>query len=197
MRNLKRILFTAVLIVLAGFRLSAQTSLTVDVPRVVEADETFRLVFNVNAQPESFSPPAITGFDVLAGPTSSTMSSTQIINGKRTESFQVSYTYIVQAKNIGRFTIPAATVVVDGKSYSSQPVTVEVVKGDPGAKKSEETSSTAISNDDVFLRVSLSKSRVVKGEQLIATIKLYTRVPIAGFEDVKFPSFNGFWSQEI
>lgn len=197
MRNLKRILFTAVLIVLAGFRLSAQTSLTVDVPRVVEADERFRLVFNVNAQPESFSPPAITGFDVLAGPTSSTMSSTQIINGKRTESFQVSYTYIVQANNVGRFTIPAATVVVDGKSYSSQPVTIEVVKGDPNAKKSEESSSPAISNDDVFLRVSLSKSRVVKGEQLVATIKLYTRVPIAGFEDVKFPAFNGFWSQEI
>lgn len=197
MRYLKRILFITALMLSAGFRLQAQTTVTVDVPRVVEADETFRLVFNVNAQPESFNPPAISGFDVLAGPSSSTMSSTQIVNGKRTESFQVSYTYILQAKSTGKFTIPPASVVVGGKSYSSQPVAVEVVKGDAAAKKDDGKSSPSISNDDVFLRVSLSKSRVVKGEQLVATIKLYTRVPIAGFEDVKFPSFNGFWSQEI
>ncbi len=197
MRYIKRILFITALVILTGFRLSAQTTVTVDAPRVVEADEQFRLVFNVNAQPDSFSPPEITGFDVLIGPSSSTMSSTQIVNGKRTESFQVSYTYVLLPKSTGKFTIPAATVTVNGKNYSSQPVTIEVIKSDPNAKKSDDSSSPSISNDDVFLRVSLSKGRVVKGEQLVATIKLYTRVPIAGFEDVKFPAFNGFWSQEL
>ena len=35
------------------------------------------------------------------------------------------------------------------------------------------------------------------GEHVVATIKVYTRLNIAGFGDSKFPSFNGFLSQEI
>ncbi len=34
------------------------------------------------------------------------------------------------------------------------------------------------------------------GEPITATLKLYQRVNIAGFENAKFPTFNGFWSQE-
>ncbi|MFA5713290.1 MAG: BatD family protein, partial [Bacteroidales bacterium] len=43
----------------------------------------------------------------------------------------------------------------------------------------------------------LSKNRVVVGEPLTLSIKLYTKVPISGFEDVKFPSFDTFWAQEL
>jgi tetratricopeptide (TPR) repeat protein len=175
------------LFMLTGISSFAQISFHIDAPRVVEVDESFRVVFISNADPSSFDPPAIAGFDILAGPTSSRMSSTQIINGKRTESFEVSYTYILQAKNPGKFSIPPASIVVDGKKYSSQSFSIEVVKGSGGG----------IGSNDVMLRLSLSKSRVVKGEPLQATLKLYTKVPISGFEDVKFPSFNGFWSQEI
>ena len=50
---------------------------------------------------------------------------------------------------------------------------------------------------DIFLRLYLNKTKVVKGEPIIATLKIYTRSGIAGFEDVKFPVFNGFWSQEL
>lgn len=196
MKRLYKMFIVTALFLLKMACLSAQIALTTDVPRVVESDETFRLVFSVNAQPSSFSPPAINGFDVLAGPTSSTMSSTQIINGRRTESFTVSYTYVLQARSVGKFTIPAATVVVDGNNISSQPVAIEVVKGSERTQERSEQ-ATSISNEDIFLRVSVSKNRVVKGEHLIATIKLYTRVPISGFEDVRFPTFNGFWSQEI
>lgn len=177
---------------------TAQISFTAEVPRVVEVGESFRLVFTTNGKPSSFNPPSITGLNVLAGPTSSTMSSTQIVNGKRTESFQVSYTYILQSQSEGKYTIPAASVIVDGKSYSSSAVTIEVVKTDsskPTDTKGKE--SATLSNEDIFVKISISKGRVVTGEHFIATIKLYTRVPVAGFEDVKFPSFNGFWSQEI
>ncbi|MDP3435852.1 MAG: BatD family protein [Bacteroidales bacterium] len=183
---------------IAGVSLSAQTSLKVDAPRVVESGESFQVIFSVNAEPSSFNLPSITDFDLLAGPSQSRMSSTQIINGKRSESIQISYTYVLAPRSEGKFTIPSATVVVDGKSYSSSPVTIEVVKGDGSAKSSESAQTgTTVSSDDLFLKISLSKGRVVKGEHLIATVKLYTKVPIAGFEDVRFPSFNGFWSQEI
>lgn len=182
---------------LSGVSLFAQTSFTVDVPRVVESGESFRLVYTVNAEPSSFNPPTFTGIDLLAGPSQSRMSSTQIINGKRSESLQISYTYILRAPSEGKFTIPSASVVVDGKSYSSQSVVVEVVKTDGKSdKKDSEATVGSVGNDDLFIRVFVNKSRVVKGEPLTATIKLYTRVSISGFEDVRFPSFNGFWSQE-
>jgi hypothetical protein len=181
-----------------GAALYAQTSLTVDVPRVVESGESFRLVYTVNAEPSSFNPPTtFAGLDLLAGPSQSRMSSTQIINGKRTESFQISYTYILQASSEGKYTIPSASVIVDGKTYSSQSVVVEVVKSEGKSAKSDSGTTTGtVSSDDLFIRVFVNKNRVVKGEPLTATIKLYTRVSISGFEDVRFPSFNGFWSQE-
>lgn len=183
---------------LTGLTSFAQVSFHVDAPRVVEVDESFRVVFISNADPTSFETPAISGFDVLAGPSTSRMSSTQIINGKKSESFEVSYTYILQAKNQGKFTIPAASVMVEGKRYSSQPVTIEVVKGSGESKKDGAASSGAgVGSNDIMLRLALSKTRVVKGEPITVTLKLYTKVPISGFEDVKFPSFNGFWSQEI
>lgn len=54
-----------------------------------------------------------------------------------------------------------------------------------------------IDNSDLFMRLNVSKSSVVVGESLTATLKLYQRVNISGFEDARFPSFNGFWSQQI
>ena len=186
------------LFIITGFTSFAQVSFYIDAPRVVELDETFRVVFISNADPSSFDPPAMSGFDILAGPTSSRMSSTQIINGKRSESFEVSYTYVLQAKSTGKYSIPSASIIVDGKRYSSQPFSIEVVKGSgDGSKSSAAASSSGIGSNDVMLRLSLSKTRVVKGEPLVATLKLYSKAPVVGFEDVKFPSFNGFWSQEI
>jgi len=178
--------------------LRAQATLSVDAPRVVEVGETFRLVFTANAQPSSFNPPSISGFDVLAGPSSSTMSSTQIVNGRRTESFQVSYTFILQARSEGKHTIPAASVIIDGKEIYSQPFSIEIVKATgTSSGEAKRDNSTTVSNNDIFIKLSVSKGRVMKGEPFIATIKLYTKVPVAGFEEVKFPTFNGFWSQEI
>lgn len=191
------LLLSSLIIVLSG---AAQTAFTVDAPRVVGLDESFRLIFSSNAESTSFNPPTLPGFDVLAGPTSSTMSSTQIINGKRTESFQVSYTYVLQAKSVGKFSISSASVIIGGRGYSSNPITIEVVKGEGGSKSSTNESAQTtgnVSNEDIFMRMSISKGRVVKGEHLVATLKIYTKVPIAGFENVKFPTFNGFWSQEV
>lgn len=195
--HLKRAVLFALFFAMASVAI-AQTSFSAQAPRVVEVGESFRLVFTANGEPSSFNPPSILEFDVLAGPTSSTMSSTQIINGKRTESFQVSYTYILQAKGEGKFTVPAASIIVDGKSYSSSALTIEVVKTNTSkAGDSNANESTTITNQDIFIKISISKGRVVTGEHFIATIKLYTKIPVAGFEDVRFPSFNGFWSQEI
>ncbi|MCK9305737.1 MAG: BatD family protein, partial [Bacteroidales bacterium] len=191
----KKIVLTllSMILALAG---SAQHSFKLDAPGVVALDESFRIVFTATGECSDFTPPNLGDFEVLAGPSTSRMSSTQIINGKKTESFQISYTYILQPKSTGKFTISSASVLIDGKRYSSSPAPIEVIKGD-NASASDSRQASVPSADDIFMRMTVSKSRVVKGENLVVTLKIYTRIPIAGFENVKFPSFNGFWSQEI
>lgn len=191
----KKIVLLAFALILAVSG-SAQHTFRVEAPGVVAQDESFRIVFTSSGECSDFTPPDLSDFEVLAGPSTSRMSSTQIINGKKTESFQISYTYILQPKNTGKFTISSASVIIDSKRYSSSSAVIEVIKGD-SSRSSGDQQGTGLSSDDIFMRMSVSKNRVVKGESLVATLKIYTRVPIAGFENVKFPSFNGFWSQEI
>lgn len=183
------------------------------VPSVVAADEVFRIEFRLNAKPDSFTPPTLSGFEVIAGPSTSQGQSMSIINGKTTKSVSFTYTYVLQAASTGKFTIGAAEVVVDGKRYSTKPVTVEVAAG--GSRSSSQggsqsgsssqgggvtqgaTNKTTLAADDIIVRVIPTRTSLYKGEPLGVTIKLYTRVPLAGIEGEKLPQFNGFWTQEL
>ena len=209
MRYLKKVFLAMLLMV--GYTAFAQNTFTVDAPRVVGQDEIFRVVFTANGEIENFTNPQVTGAEILAGPSPSRMQSTQIINGQRTERLEISYTFIMRPTGEGVAKIGAATATVGGKNYTTNELSIEVVKGEAqqsgqqqqqgvaggNAQSAQRSSTGEVSSKDVFLKLSFSKTKVVKGEPIIATLKLYTRVPIAGFEDIKFPVFNGFWSQEI
>jgi hypothetical protein len=207
MKNLFNKIFVILIILLSGNLLLGQ-NITVDVPKVVEINENFRLVFSITGDLTSFEGPEINDFDILAGPSPATISHTEIINGRRTDYKTTTYTYILQPKREGQFVIPSAAATINGQTFTSSIVTIEVVKAvpktdaaatgaNPDAAAAQSRDSRGISNDDLFLRMTVNKTQVVKGESLILTIKLYTKVPIERFEDVRFPSFNGFWSQEI
>ena len=179
---------------------------TVDAPNVVEKDEIFRIVYTADAEVEEFTAPELSGLELLAGPMPSRMSSTNIVNGVRTDVFEINYTIMVRARQTGVATVSPASVKIDGKQYTSKALSIEVVAGNSsgssggngnGAQESNAPENGEVSSEDIFLKLSFSKTRVVRGEPIVATLKLYTRVPIAGFEDVKFPVFNGFWSQEL
>ncbi|HCN12982.1 MAG TPA: hypothetical protein DIS92_00500, partial [Alistipes sp.] len=71
-------------------------------------------------------------------------------------------------------------------------------QGQGGGDASQEAGARRqVAADDVVLRAVVSRTSVFKGEPLRVTFKLYERVPVAGYNDVKFPSFNGFWAQEL
>ncbi|MCK9626059.1 MAG: BatD family protein [Bacteroidales bacterium] len=193
-----------VLLLFNTFVCFGQNSFTVDAPKVVSLDETFRIVFTADAKISNFNWPGSNDFTIAWGPQTGSMHNTQIINGKRTSTFQETYTYLLQPKAEGKFTLPAATATIDKKEYTCRSLTIEVVKGssaspqsnNPNSDEPQSTVSTNISKEDVFLKLSLNKTNVVKGEPIIATLKLYSKVDISGFENIKFPTFNGFWSKE-
>lgn len=179
-------------------------------PNVVTAGEQFRLSFTLNEAGSDLQLPDMSNFDILMGPSTSQSSSIQIINGKTTQEVSFSYIFILRAKQEGTFTIRPASIKIDGKVYESNELKIQVVKGQvpqqgssaaPQQQQNEPATATAteLSKEDLFVRTELDKHNVYKGEQVIATVKIYVspNVPITGFEDVKLPSFEGFWTQDI
>ena len=184
---------------------SAQTSIQVQTHKVVALDEQFNVTFIIEgSKPSDFSWAPGEDFDLVWGPQQGRSSSVQIINGKRTESSQTTYSYILKPLKTGKFTLPPASATVKGNAITSSPTVIEVVASGSSSSSSQSGQSVSrprqqgsVSDDDIFLTMTLSRSDVVVGEPVIATLKLYQRVNIAGFEGVSFPSFNGFWSQEV
>lgn len=183
--------------------------LTVEAPSVVTSSETFRIVFSANGKISDFNWPGTNDFSIVYGPQKGSSSSVTIINGKRESKSSESYTYVLQPLKEGTFTLPAATATIDKKEYTSGAFNIEVVNDDQQGQQ-QQTQQTqqnqqgqqqalttgSVSDNDIFLRLSLSKTNVVKGEPIVASLTLYTRADIAGFENIKFPTFNGFWSKE-
>ena len=194
---------------IAGIAAWAQGSIRVEVHNIVERSERFNLVFVVEGEhaPSDFQWDAGSDFNVVWGPQKGSSTSIQMINGKTTRSSQTSYTYILQAKATGTFTIAPAVAKVKGTELRSKAVSIQVV--DDGASSGsaqtqsqsqsgqQSSSAQSTSQGDIFMKLSLSRTQVVVGEPVTATLKIYHRANLVGFENARFPSFKGFWSQEV
>ena len=201
------------LFVLAIFSASAAEKVTFEAnsPLTVAVGEAFRVEFALNAKPDgdTFKAPSFEGFDVLAGPAISQGSSVQIVNGSMTKSVSYTYTFVLLPQAAGNVTIGAAEVKVDGSSYRTRPLPIEIVNEGEGSRaqqqqggsnRADDTQADAqsrIGKDDILLRAVVSRSSVYKNEPLHVAFKLYTRVPYVNIVPESAPSFNGFWSQDL
>lgn len=182
-----------------SFAASQEGSFTASVDRNrIAMGEQFEITFTLNGSGKNFQPPSFTDFLVLSGPNQST--SMQFINGAMSQS--ISYSYILQPRSEGKFTIGAASIESGGKKIQSNSVSIEVTKGStqPRQQPSQSQEDASISKqigDNLFIRVSVDKSNIFLGEQITATYKLYTRVNITNYGVSKVPALTGFWSQEI
>ena len=163
----------------------------------VGTNEQFSITYTLNTQGSNFQAPTFRDFNVLSGPNQST--SMQFINGNMSQS--VSFTYYLTANSEGTFRIDPATITVNGGKVKSNTLTINVVKSQKaqsGAQQQKSNDADAgISSNSVFLRVSVNKSSVYRGEALLATYKLYTKVNLVNYSIDKLPALNGFWSQEL
>lgn len=188
----------------------AQT-LTGSAPSHVSVGEQFRLTYTVNTQNVSdFRAGNIPDeFEVLIGPNSSMQSSYQMINGHTSSSSSITYTYIVVATKNGSFTIPAAHVVVGGKSIASNTLKITVSgtpqnqsNGGSGRRQRDDEGAelrdagSRISGSDLFIKVSANKRRVYEQEPILLTYKVYTLVSLTQLEG-KMPDLKGFHTQEV
>jgi len=181
---------------------------TGEAPNVVKSGQRFRLTYTVNTKAENFEPPNIQNFNILAGPSRSTSQNVSVINGQRTRTYQLQFTFVLEANKAGEFTISPAKIQVDGKTYKSNPLKIEVIGQEKSQEKQQQNAESAresstqsktqnAQSDDLFVRILVNKSNVYREEPLVATIKLYSKLNISGLENIKFPNFEGFYKQEI
>src|SRR5437667_5592165 len=89
------------------------------------------------------------------------------INGQ--SSSIVSYNFLVRAAQPGDYTIPALSALVDGKTLTSQPLKLKVLKsGQP-------TPDSEVIGKNAFLKLVAAKNEVYLGEVLPVEIRLYAR----------------------
>lgn len=188
--------------------LLAQT-LTANAPSHVAAGEQFRLSYTVNTQSVSgFRVGNIPdAFEVLMGPSTSSQSSFQIINGHTTQSSSITYTYILVATKGGTFSISPAHINADGNNISSNSLKITVSgsvqsnqqSGGGQRQQRDEAMRAAgskISGSDLFIKVSANKRRVHEQEPILLTYKVYTLVDLTQL-DGKMPDLQGFHTQEV
>lgn len=186
----------------------AQVTFKATAPATVVEGEQFRLSYVLNKEGRDIRLPDMSDFDLLFGPSTSTSYSQRTINGKTTSESSVTYTYILVAKKTGSFTIPAASITVDGSNYQSNTLQVNVLPPDknssqgstPGGRRSNEPASASggtVSARDAFIRAIVSKNSLYEQEGFTVTFRLYTTLNVVNFGKIQFPEFEGFMVEEI
>jgi hypothetical protein len=194
------------LIFFLSYTVSAQDIyVKAEYPAAVNAGEQFTVMWTVNASGGEFSAPSFNGFYKLMGPQTSYSSNTQIINGKVSNQTSYSYVYYLQAVKEGKLVISPATFTLKNKTYSSDSLHIEVVGS--ASQKQNSTSSgnnSPANNSEVessgkvlFINLSVSRREVFLGEPIVATVKIYSRVNIAGINEINYPDFNSFLRSDI
>jgi len=201
---MKKILVFICLFLYTGSLLADEdVSFKANAPNVVKKGDQFRLVYSINQQVDDFDAPSIGGFRVLAGPSTSTSTNISIVNGKMTKNYQLKYTYVLQAEKKGQFTIEPAKAKINGKIFKSNTLTIEVIGGNGSGSQNRQgqqqttTKEAKGDGDKLFVRVLLDDRNVYRDEPIVATLKLYTKLRVSDLRNVKIPSFEGFFKQEI
>ena len=109
----------------------------------------------------------------------------QIINGHM--SSRVSYSYALLPKRAGTFTIGAARVEIDGKTYQSTPITVTITAAPAGE---------AAGNGPLYTTAEVSNPNPYVGEQVVYTWRFYSRARTTNLS-LSMPDFEGFMAQNL
>ena len=178
---------------------------TASAPQRVIVGQPFQLVFSVNENGKDLRLSDMKGFEIIAGPYTSTSSSTQIINGDIRTSKEVRYTYTLLPEKEGDYQIQPATIVVKKEKYYSNVLNIKVLPEDKAsqsqqggnAQSGQIRQTQSITSENLFIRPIISRTKIKEQEAVVLTYKLYARVDVTNIQSPKFPDFKGFLVQEI
>lgn len=179
--------------------------LKAEYPSVVTAGEQFSITWSINAECRYLTAPQFTGFYKIMGPQTSFSSNTAIVNGRISKQESWSYTYYLQAVNEGKYVLPPAVATIKNKEYRSDSLRIEVISDSrrtapdvQGAGQDNQApAADFVPNSDLFIRLIPSKTELYQGEHMVVTVKLYSRIDLAGLNEIKLPDFKGFLREDL
>ena len=154
--------------------------------------EQILVQYSINTKGEDFKSPNFNGLQVLSGPNPSTQSSYSFVNGKRSSNSSTTYSFYIKGVKEGSYKISQAKITIRGKTISSKPYELNIVKG----KKKNKEQQKALS-ENLFIKVNVSKRNIKVGEQILVTYTLFTRIDLQNTEVSSLPALNGFWSKDL
>ena len=171
----------------------------------ISTDDRLRVDFVLNRTPEHFTPPAFKDFYVVMGPMQSERSQTTFENGRYRRQHEFAYSYVLAPRRAGTLHIEPAEAVVDGRTYRTRPVTVNVSRATsaPAAISSHKPGNQAPKDvpqgKDVFIRLELSSRNPYVGQGISALYKLYIKegIRVADFGQTNISEPKGFWAEVI
>jgi hypothetical protein len=190
-----KLVYIFLLLSFSAQSISAQVALKTTVSKSkLGVNQRFKIVFSINKQgADNFTPPSFKNFRVVGGPSQSVNQSW--INGRVT--FSQSYTYVIQPKAIGTYTIPSASIQLNGKKIRSNSVKITVLKEVDIPQ--DRNDPNYIAQQNVHLVAEISKSNPYPGEGIYVEYKLYVseNITVRNFSVTDSPQYNGFWNQDI
>ena len=201
---MRRFLLVGLVVLSAGLAFGQRVTVEATVnARRIGTEDVLELTVSVNGGNGTPRFPSIDGFRVSGPSTSSRFS---IVNGRTSSTSSFTYQLVPQSE--GTFTIPAIPVDVDGRTYETAPIRVEVVAGsvmprrprsrgfDPFGSR-QRRREPEITAEDVFVRADVSKRSVYQGEGVVITYRVYSKYMPHGPEVDDDPPLTGFWVEEV
>lgn len=183
--------------------------MTLTAPQAVYAGQPFRVIFTIYGNYSDFKPPVWESAFIVQGPYEETMQRINMINGQVTRTESTAKVYVCQITTPGVYEIAAASATVNGKTVKTESQKIEVLAGgrqsgggfpqttNPNSGRGNTQSETSNETSDLLVVIQLSQNEVYQGQPVVATMKIFTRLEIVGFENLEFPDFKGFWAKEI
>ena len=173
----------------------------------------YRLTFTVTStNVKGFTPPSLSAFEVLSGPSIFISSDYRKVNGRASHNESTTYTYILSVRESGQITIGAASVQVNGRTLHSRPIRLHAQSGGNSGTSNHSSASqnntsydqlqqagSKVTQHDLFIDVTPSRTKVYEQEAILLTYRIHARVGVglSNTSLVQKPDFKGLISQEL
>ena len=182
-------------------------SFTAEVDRTtISTDDFLTLTLIVAGTFEQLGEPQLPFLSGLAVVGSSRSSQFSMVNG--VVSARTVFTYRLQPSGPGTFTIDPVTILVNGSTYQTEPITIEVTQGAaptptrPAPPPDDGSGDTALapgglSGQDFYVEAAVDNATPVVGQQIIYYFRFYQAINLFNQPRVEWPSFSGFWTKDL
>jgi len=189
---------------------SQEINLSASVDRnLVGLNEAITLTVTVSGNTRNVPKPTLPSMKEFSIYSQGTSRNFSIVNGRASSS--VSYTYSLVPKSTGMFTIGACKITLKGKTFSTEPIEIEVTKETKATQHSqrnttgqhfqfpfeEEPRKTANKGNDIFIKTYVNKKTVYVGEEVILIFKLYSNANMLSQPQYSPPEAKDFWKEDM